>query len=244
MRRAGKLCMILCAVLLTSSRSDSIAETDYQKLMFLKQANPPEKIRLIMTQNYGTGKPAVADGLLFTYRSRKALKVSIAGNFSAWKLQKMERGRDGVWFFFLSDGVYSGRIEYKFNVDGLWTEDPYNIAREDDRYGSYISTAELEPARENRLVTYKMLRKDLVVFRIYKPEASVVSLVGDFNGWNPENDLLRRGTDGIWRLEKRLASGTYRYKFVVDGQWLPDTFNPDSASDKTGDICSVIKIRR
>jgi 1,4-alpha-glucan branching enzyme len=244
MRRAGKLCMILCAVLLTSSRSDNIAETDYQKLMFLKQANPPEKIRLIMTQNYGTGKPAVADGLLFTYRSRKALKVSIAGNFSAWKPQKMERGRDGVWFFFLSDGVYSGKVEYKFNVDGLWTEDPYNIAREDDRYGSYISTADLEPAAENRRVSYKMLKKDLVVFRIYKPEASVVSLVGDFNGWNPENDLLRRGADGIWRLEKRLASGTYRYKFVVDGQWLPDVFNPDSASDKTGDICSVIKIRR
>jgi 1,4-alpha-glucan branching enzyme len=89
-----------------------------------------------------------------------------------------------------------------------------------------------------------MLRKDVVVFRIYKPEASIVSVVGDFNGWNPENDLLRKGSDGIWRLEKRLASGTYRYKYVIDGQWLPDTFNPDSASDSTGDICSVIKIKR
>ena len=244
MRRAGKLCMILCAVLLTSSRSDSSAEIDYQKLMRLRQANPPEKIRLIMTQNFGTGKPAVADGLLFTYKSRKAVKVLIAGNFSAWKLQKMERGRDGIWFFFLSDGDFSGRVEYKFNVDGLWTEDPYNISREDDRCGSYISTADLEPARENKLVTYKMLKKDVVVFRIYKPEASIVSVVGDFNAWNPENDLLRRGADGIWRLEKRLASGTYRYKYVIDGQWLPDTFNPDSASDSTGDICSVIKIRR
>ena len=85
MRRAGTLCIILCAVLLTSSRSDSVAEVDYQKIMSLKQANPPEKMRLVMTQNMGTGKPVVADGLLFTYKSRKAVKVSIAGNFNAWK---------------------------------------------------------------------------------------------------------------------------------------------------------------
>ena len=244
MRRAGKLCIIFFAILLTSSRSDSVPEVNYQKLMLLKQANSPEKIRLVMTQNTGTGRPVVADGLLFTYKSRKAGRVTIAGNFSAWKHKRMERSRDGVWFFFLTDRDFSGRVQYKFNIDGLWTEDPCNISREDDRNGSYVSIAELEPARENRFVSYKMLKKNMVVFRVYRPDASIISLVGDFNGWNPENDLMKKGADGIWRLEKRLASGTYRYKYIIDGQWLPDTYNPDSASDSTGDICSVIRIKR
>ena len=244
MKNIGKFGIILCAVLLISSMPDNAAEVDYQKLMRLQKANPPEKIRLIMPQNIGTGKLIVADGLLFTYKNRKAGKVSIAGNFSAWKLKKMERGKDGVWFFFLSDSDFTGRIEYKFNVDGLWTDDPYNISREDDRCGSYLSTAELEAAPDNKLVTYKMLKNNTVLFRIYKPDAHIISLVGDFNGWNPENDLMRKDSDGIWRLEKRLAAGTYRYKYVIDGEWLPDTFNRDSASDSTGDICSVIKISK
>lgn len=244
MKNSGKFCMILCAVLLISSKYDNVVEVEYQKLMYLRNANPPEKIRLVIPQNVSTGKPVVADGLLFTYKNRKAVNISIAGNFSAWKLKRMERGKDGVWFFFLSDNDFSGKIEYKFNIDGLWTDDPFNISREDDRYGSYLSTAELEPASENRLVTYKIVKNNIVVFRIYRPDAHIISLVGDFNGWNPENDLMKKGSDGIWRLEKRLAQGTYRYKYIIDGEWLPDTFNPDSASDSTGDICSVIKINK
>lgn len=244
MKKAGKFCMILCAVLLISSKPDSIPETDYQKLKYLRQANPPEKVRLVMIQNIATGRLAVADGLLFTYKSRKAGKISIAGNFSAWKLRKMERGKEGVWFFFLPESDFAGRVEYKFNVDGLWTDDPCNIAREDDRSGSYLSTAELESSPDNKLVTYKVLKKNVILFRIYKPDARIISLVGDFNCWNPENDLMKKGYDGIWRLEKRLAPGTYRYKYVIDGEWLPDTFNQNSASDSTGDICSLIKISK
>ncbi len=246
MKHAGKFCMIICAVLLISSRPDQLPEVQYDRLNHLRNANPPEKIRLVMPQNVGTGRLAVQDGLLFTYKDRKAGKVSIAGNFTTWKLRRMDRGKDGVWFYFLPEADYPdlNKVEYKFNVDGLWTDDPYNISREDDRAGSYISTTDLEHAPENKFVTYKMIKKNTVQFRIYKPDARIISLVGDFNGWNPENDLMKKGTDGIWRLDKRLASGTYRYKFIIDGEWLPDTYNPDSASDNTGDICSVIKISR
>jgi len=244
MKKTGKFCMIFFAMLLISSRPDSLPEVDYQKLLLLKQAGPPERIKLIMPQNIATGRPVVSDGLLFTYKSRKAGKVSIAGNFSSWRPRGMERGREGVWIFFLADYDFSGKVDYKFNVDGLWTEDPWNVSREDDRYGSYISTALLEEPRENRFVSYKMLKNSTVLFRTYRPDARLISLVGDFNGWNPENDLMKKGADGIWRLEKRIAPGTYRYKFIIDGKWLPDTCNSESASDNTGDICSVITVKK
>ena len=236
--------VILLSVILTSSMPYDKKLVYYYTLTQLKNAGSPEKIRVVITDNVSTGKPVIADGLLFTYKDRKAGKVLLSGNFSSWKMLKMVRGKDGVWFYFLSNNDFAGRVEYKFNVDGLWTEDPSNFARQDDKHGSYLSLSDNDPPSDGRLVTYKFTAKDRILFRTYKPEARIISVVGDFNGWNPEHDIMKRGNDGIWRLEKRLSAGVYRYKFIVDGEWLPDLFNPESASDSAGDICSVIKVNK
>lgn len=236
--------LILLSVLLISSMPYDKQVVYFYTLTQLKNAGSPEKIRVLMTDNIATGKPVIQDGLLFTYKDRKAEKVLISGNFSFWKKEKMARGKDGVWFYFLSNDDFSGKIEYKFNVDGLWTEDPSNAYKDDDNRGSYLSLAEIEKPSDGKLVSYKLNGRNRILFRTYKPEARLISLVGDFNGWNPEHDVMRRGTDGIWRLEKRLSAGTYRYKFIVDGEWLPDVYNPESASDSAGDICSIIKIQK
>ena len=31
---------------------------------------------------------------------------------------------------------------------------------------------------------------------------------------------------------------------MVDGEWLPDTYNIRSGSDNTGAVCSIIEIRK
>jgi len=235
---------IVLSVLLTSSMPYDKEVVYFYTLTQLKNAGSPERMRVIITDNIASGKPVIADGLLFTYKDRKAEKVLISGNFSSWKLTKMMRGKDGVWFYFLSNNDFAGKVEYKFNVDGLWTDDPYNAFREDDKRGSYLSVSENDKPSDGKLVTYKITAKNKILFRTYKPAARIISLVGDFNGWNPEHDVMKRGTDGIWRLEKRLPSGIYRYKFIVDGEWMPDLFNPESASDSAGDICSIIKIKK
>lgn len=240
LRRKG---ILLLSLLLISSMPYDIRTEQYYKLTKLKEARPPERIRLVMVNNFGTGRPVMQDGLLFTFKDRKADRVGIGGNFTSWKVNYMTRGRDGVWFYFLPNSSYSGKVEYKFNVDGLWTDDPWNGLREDDRAGSYLSVAENDHPAEGRLVTYKISKGNRVQFRTYRPQARLISVVGDFNGWNPENDIMTRGEDGIWRLEKRLPRGTYRYKFIVDGEWTADTFNPESGADNTGDICSVIRIK-
>jgi len=243
MRGFKIICVIILSVILTSSMPYDKKIVYYYTFTQLKNAGSPEKIRVIITDNISKGKPVVADGLLFTYKDRKADKVQISGNFSSWKMTSMSRGKDGVWFFFLSNNDFTGKVEYKFNVDGLWTEDPYNAFREDDKRGSYLSLSENDPPSDGKLVTYKITKKNIILFRTYKPDARIISLVGDFNGWNPEHDVMKRGGDGIWRLEKRLPAGMYRYKFIVDGDWQPDVFNPESASDSAGDICSIVKIK-
>ena len=61
-----------------------------------------------------------------------------------------------------------------------------------------------------------------VKFRFYRPDASYVSVAGDFNGWTPHAMAMERDNDGWWNYELRLAPGTYQFRYVADGQWYTD----------------------
>ena len=63
------------------------------------------------------------------------------------------------------------------------------------------------------------------VFRVWAPGAEAVSLVGDFNGWDTEKDVMERlpDDDSIWEAECRDAKAGDLYKFAVtatDGRLL------------------------
>jgi hypothetical protein len=55
------------------------------------------------------------------------------------------------------------------------------------------------------------------VFRCRAPSAREVSLVGDFNGWDPAADPLRPDRDGWWQTEVKLPAGSHQYTYLVDG---------------------------
>jgi len=61
-----------------------------------------------------------------------------------------------------------------------------------------------------------------VVFGFYRPDASQVSLVGDFNAWRIGQLPMRRREDGYWIASVRLPPGTYRFRYVADGRWFCD----------------------
>ena len=60
--------------------------------------------------------------------------------------------------------------------------------------------------------------RDSVCFTFSDPTARSVAVVGDFNGWSKDEDLLKKGEDGRWSLIKKLEAGSHQYKFVVDGE--------------------------
>ena len=64
-----------------------------------------------------------------------------------------------------------------------------------------------------------------IVFGINAPQARNVYLVGDFNGWNPTIDKLVP-VDGRFQIRLYLLPGQYRYRFIVDGESVPDPENP------------------
>ena len=57
-----------------------------------------------------------------------------------------------------------------------------------------------------------------VTFYCDAPKAQQVSLVGDFNEWDPAATPMRRMPDGRWMASVELTHGHQRYLFVVDGK--------------------------
>lgn len=57
----------------------------------------------------------------------------------------------------------------------------------------------------------------LVDFFCQAPQAKSVSLVGDFNQWQPTAHPMTRMPDGGWVLRLELPHGHHRYLFLVDG---------------------------
>lgn len=82
-----------------------------------------------------------------------------------------------------------------------------------------------------------------VPFVLTAPNAARVSLVGDFNDWNPSATPLHRAAGNVWWVVVPLAPGRYQYSFVVDGtRWVTDPVAPRAADDDYGQQNSVVTI--
>jgi hypothetical protein len=84
-----------------------------------------------------------------------------------------------------------------------------------------------------------------VQFVLVAPGASQVSLVGDFNGWNPAATPLRpSGRGGVWTVDVPLKAGRYTYSFLVNGAvWQRDPAAPVAPGDDFGRPSSVILVQ-
>jgi len=70
-------------------------------------------------------------------------------------------------------------------------------------------------------------------FRLDAPAARAVSLVGDFNSWDPAATPMTRDADGRgWSVAVTMPAGRHTYAFVVDGLVIAD---PDVPSVRDPD---------
>lgn len=85
--------------------------------------------------------------------------------------------------------------------------------------------------------------KNEKTFSVAMPNAKEVYLVGEFNNWKISVETkLVKSADGTWQTAVPLQPGKYRYKFVVDGQWIMDPKNTDKEYNQYGTLDSVIKV--
>lgn len=79
-------------------------------------------------------------------------------------------------------------------------------------------------------------------FFCHAPEAKQVSIVGDFNNWNPNATPMVRQPDGHWMVSVELGHGYHRYVFLVDGEPMLDPNATGIARDDRNNCVSLIAI--
>lgn len=79
-------------------------------------------------------------------------------------------------------------------------------------------------------------------FSVFAPAAKEVYLVGEFNNWKLEDSNRMQQDNGTWRKNLKLKTGKYRYRFVVDGNWVEDTNNPAKEVNPYGSMDSLMEV--
>ncbi len=74
------------------------------------------------------------------------------------------------------------------------------------------------------------------------PQAGSVSLIGDFNNWDPQAHPMRRMPDGAWSIRIELPHGHHQYLFWVDGRPMLDPNAMGKVHNERNETVSLIAI--
>ena len=74
------------------------------------------------------------------------------------------------------------------------------------------------------------------------PQAKAVSLVGDFNHWDPAANPMTQMPDRAWLLTLELKHGHHRYAFMVDGTLTLDPRAQGVTRNDKGERVSMVPV--
>jgi 1,4-alpha-glucan branching enzyme len=94
--------------------------------------------------------------------------------------------------------------------------------------------------RSDRLLPRTTIKP--VNFICMATEAKSVSLVGDFNNWQPQATPMKRQPDGCWLAQVQLGPGHHHYQFIVDGKPALDPRAQGIARNAQGQKVSLIAV--
>ena len=97
----------------------------------------------------------------------------------------------------------------------------------------------------SELLTSDQDKLDVAIreFFLHAPEAGSVYLLGDFNGWQKtESSCLAKMENGDWSGHFTLDRGKYRYKFLVDNEWIRDPNNGRCETNVFGTKDSILEL--
>jgi hypothetical protein len=204
--------------------------------------------------------------VIFTFKAQ-ANVVYLAGTFNnwsptAWAMKLV----DGVWTY--EAELKPGTYQYKFVIDGkTWKEDPEAPAYVDDGFGGKNGiftltddgtivapegTTQAQTQQRGKKYILNEKRKNTifvdadgyVIIRYYNKDAKQPYIAGSFNNWKADDTPLYFIEDGWWEAVLELQPGVYEYKFVVDGNWIPDPNAFAYTDDGFGGLNAVIEVAR
>lgn len=73
-------------------------------------------------------------------------------------------------------------------------------------------------------------------------EVGSVSIVGDFNAWDPYAHPLRKRSNGTRSVAVELEPGTYAFRYLADGGVFFDEPDADTQGNGYGETHSVVMV--
>jgi len=109
------------------------------------------------------------------------------------------------------------------------------------------AVAETEPVKvtQRKLDEFYGVKQmgDEVVFSCKFDQAKHVLIAGEFNNWSPmSTPMQHNGTPGAWITKLPLPRGRYRYRLIVDGQWMTDPNNKYVETNEYGELNNVVEV--
>jgi cytoskeletal protein CcmA (bactofilin family) len=102
-----------------------------------------------------------------------------------------------------------------------------------------------EPSTEKRARPADRAREERITYKFlyYMPDAESIALTGDFIDWDPEGIPMVRDAQGTWSTLYALPPGEYKYKFIIDGEAVPDPDVADKVPDGMGGWATPIEVK-
>ena len=213
---------------------EDIANTKDKELLYrsdlegIINAAAPRLISLADSENYQKYGSVVVHGMLFTYKSQRARNVFLVTEKDQYARTRMEKNIHGVWYGLLILPEYDSsqpnrKIRYKYLVDDLFLHDPTHSNKIDDGSRGFISFTIvpeklMKPKVGVILLPSEGVYGSRVLFRVKVDNARNISLVGTFNNWNSELDVMEKDMDGYFYLEKHLETGEHLFAYKIDGE--------------------------
>jgi 1,4-alpha-glucan branching enzyme len=131
----------------------------------------------------------------------------------------------------LPNGSTRYRLRAKFGEFTAEIEDPYRFPPILSEFDLYLLGEGTDRRLYDKLGAHPMMLEGVagVGFAVLAPNAQRVSVVGDFNFWNPRRHPMRVRGNGYWELFIPHAAAGDRYKFEIvtrSGQTLPWKSDP------------------
>ncbi|MGN6507672.1 MAG: AAA family ATPase [Tepidisphaeraceae bacterium] len=80
------------------------------------------------------------------------------------------------------------------------------------------------------------------IFNARFDNAKRVLVAGDFNNWSSMSTPLTSSEPGKWTAKLPLTPGRYRYRFIVDGNWISDPHNATAETNEYGELNSIVEV--
>jgi 1,4-alpha-glucan branching enzyme len=155
--------------------------------------------------------------------SLKSKQLNTVYQAEGWSIYK--QGKEYVEICKNIEAIHH-KYEY-FNPISTISDSVFNTLTND----TFNPSADFGYNTFNKKNTVIKLKNGLTRFVLYqKLNAKRVYLSGSFNAWAIK-DLEMEYTDSAWYCDIKLKPGKHLYKFIIDGEWMPDPENKQKERD-------------